>query len=121
MNGVEVRPTLQPHFLNFIHPHIGFSFLLSRWLPGLTLRTGLHTEDFFDFNGSNSRQILWSLGFTVLAYEDIWENRLRVDVGYSSSSFVSLFWPENTKIDKLQLTINYQFDARPLFDIYKKN
>ena len=112
LNKKEIVPTFQPHFFNFVHPHIGLAFLLERWLPGLTLRTGLFTEDFFDYQGKNNRQVLLSLGFSALAYSDIWEDRLRIDFAYVTSSLFSLFWSENTQIDKFQLTISYQFDPK---------
>ncbi len=107
--GIETKPQLETHFLDFLHPHIGFAFELSRWLPGITLRSGFYTEDFFEYNGTNNRQILWSFGFSGLAYTDFWKDRLRIDVAYVTSALLSLFWEENNQIDKFQISVNYSF------------
>ena len=108
-SGVEQKPDLEKHFLGFLHPHIGFSFSLEKYWPGLKFKTGLYTEDYFDHVGNNDRQILLSLGMGGVAYSDFWENRLSIDIAYSSSSIPSVFWKENNQIEKVQLALNYDF------------
>ena len=116
--GVEVKPDFKNHFLAFLHPHIGFAFSLEKYWPGLKLRTGIYTEDYFDHNGNNARQILLNLGISGIAYSDFWGDRLSVDIAYSSSSILSVFWGENNQIEKFQISFNYYFgfsDKHSLF------
>ena len=108
--GVEKKPDFKDHFLSFLHPHIGFSFLLEGLWPGLRFRTGIYTEDYFDHNGDNERQILLSLGASGIAFSNFWGDRLSIHIAYSSSSIPSIFWKENNQIEKFQISLNYYFD-----------
>ena len=106
--GVESIPNFQPHFLNFLHPHIGIAFEIKKWY-GLKLNTGLYTQDFFDRNGNNSRQILWSFGINGVAFASFWKDRLKINIAYVTSSFFSLFYSESNAIDKIHISIVYIF------------
>ncbi len=106
--GSEVIPRFQPNFLEFLHPHLGFSFEIPQW-PGINIKTGFFTEDYFDSSGNNQRQILWSMGFRGIAYSDFWEDRLEINFVYVSSSLFSSFWSENNQIERLQISFNYYF------------
>ena len=106
--GVEMAPTFSPHFLDFLHPHLGVSFEIPKW-AGLKIRTGIFTEDHFDSSGGNQRQVLLSMGLGGIAYNDFWEDRLEIDFVYVSSSIFSLFWSENHQIEKFQISFNYYF------------
>ena len=106
--GLEMAPRFQPHFLDFLHPHLGFSFEIPQW-SGINIKTGFFTEDYFDSLGNNQRQILWSMGLGGLAYSDYWNNQLEINFVYVSSSIFSLFWSENNQIEKFQISFNYYF------------
>ena len=107
-SSLETVPRFDPNFLGFLHPHLGFSFKLLRW-SGIKLKTGFFTEDYFDEFGNNQRQILWSVGFEGIAYNDFWRDRLKINFVYVSSSLFSLFWSENNQIEKFQVSFNYYF------------
>ncbi len=107
-SSLETAPPFEPNFLGFLHPHLGFSFKLLRW-SGIKLKTGFFTEDYFDEFGNNQRQILWSVGFEGIAYNNFWRDRLKINFVYVSSSLFSLFWSENNQIEKFQVSFNYYF------------
>lgn len=105
-NNNDITPDFEKHYLGRVHPHIGAEFPLIFW-PGLNFRTGLYTEDFFDFTGNNERQILFTAGFGGLAGADLWGERLRIDFAIISGFIPSFFYNEAHQIEKIQVTFEF--------------
>ena len=105
-NGVDITPNFRRGFFGNFHPRVGADFPMP-WWPGLVFRTGMFTEDFFDFSGGNERQILWTLGFGGIAGSDFWGDKLRIDFSLASSFIPSFFWTESNQIEKLQVTFEF--------------
>ena len=102
--GVNARPAVfQSHFFGRVHPHFGASFDLP-WFPGLQFRTGIMTEDFFDFNGINNRQVLMTFGLGGLGSRSVLGSQLRIDFSLVDSFIPSLIWNEANNIEKMQVT-----------------
>ncbi|RME92702.1 MAG: hypothetical protein D6767_02600 [Candidatus Hydrogenedentota bacterium] len=106
--GQNKTPPFASGFFGRVNPHLGAEFPIV-WWPGLRFRTGFFTSDFFSFNGSNDRQILWSLGFGGLAGNVLWGDRLRIDFSLISSFIPSLFWKENNAVEKLQVSFEFLY------------
>ncbi|MDH5716182.1 MAG: hypothetical protein OEZ22_00925 [Spirochaetia bacterium] len=105
-NNINLTPAFEKGFLGKINPHIGFDFALPFW-QGLNLRAGIFTEDFYDFEGKNDKQILLTFGFGGLAGSNFWEERLKIDFSLISAFIPSFFWEESHQIEKFQLTFEF--------------
>ncbi len=90
------------------HPHIGAQFPVRRW-PGITLYTGLMTEDYYDYAGKNDPQIIWTFGVSGIAGRDFWQEKLKISFGYASSFIPSAFAQKNNQIERMILTFSLYF------------
>lgn len=105
-NSVATAPDFKEGYFGYLQPHIGASFSLP-WWPGLIFRGGVHTENFYDYQGNNERQVLLSLGFGGLAGAELWGERLRIDFSWVSSFIPSVLFEENNQIEKAQVTFEF--------------
>lgn len=106
-DGVDTAPyaCVKNALFKTFHPHAGIMFLEES--SGAHLRTGFYTDSYIEKVREeyvNRTQFLWSIGIGAYAFKI-----LKVEAALSDSYLTHFLFPDNNRIETVQITVEYRF------------